>query len=279
VPETRGRWPGELFGASWSPDGREIVACNFDGRIQVRDGASGALLRETLRPGMLFVQFDRDGGSRILASAYASNRGMEMLDAATLEPLWTSKQTSHLWPVLSPTGERVFSASWLGYLGVWDARTGRLVAEIEGLPPGNPRVGVSPDGVRGAGGGRTCRSSTPGDPVGLARRENAPRRRGEDAEGAVKRRGPPGSSQPGLEAPETGSSPPAFLRVFPPRLPRCAWIGPPNFGSPKVDDPEASFLLREAPRPPCLRGAFGFRASAHARSAPGLSAWPGVAGC
>ena len=72
---------------------------------------------------------------------------MELLDARELAPLWSCKQTSHLWPVLSPTRERVFSANWQGYLGVWDARTGRLVVEIEGLPPGNPRLGVSPDGA------------------------------------------------------------------------------------------------------------------------------------
>lgn len=112
----------------------------------MRNAADGGLLREALRPGMLFVQFSRDG-RRILASAYAGNQGMEMLDAQKLTPLWTSKQTSHLWPVLSPCGERVFSANWLGFLGVWDANTGHLVAEIEGLPPGNPRLGVSPDGA------------------------------------------------------------------------------------------------------------------------------------
>ncbi|NOT29779.1 MAG: WD40 repeat domain-containing protein, partial [Planctomycetes bacterium] len=145
APEAHG-WPGALFGASWSPDGRELVACNFDGLVQVRDAGSGALLREARRPGMLFVQFAPDGQS-LLASAYAGNRGMERLDAHTLAPLWTRSQTSHMWPILSPTGERVFSANWSGFLGVWDARTGRLVAEIEGLPPGNPRLGVSPDGA------------------------------------------------------------------------------------------------------------------------------------
>jgi hypothetical protein len=93
---------------------------------------------------MLFVQFGQDG-EHILASAYAG--GMEMLDAQTLAPLWRSQATNHMWPVLAPGGERVFSASWLGFLGVWDARTGRLVTEIEGLPPGNPRLAVSPDGA------------------------------------------------------------------------------------------------------------------------------------
>ncbi len=142
--ETTG-WPGNLFGASWSSDGGEIVACSYDGRIQVRDSASGALLRETRRPGMIFAQFSR-GGREILASAYSDNQGMELLDADTLEPRWTVGETLHMWPVLASTGERVFSANWLGWLGVWEARSGRLVAEIEGLPPGNPRLSVSPDG-------------------------------------------------------------------------------------------------------------------------------------
>ena len=144
APRSHG-WPGDLFGASWSSDGRELAACNFDGRIAVCDATSGALLRETTRAGMLFVQFAPDG-SGLLASAYAGNRGMEWLDAQTLVPRWSASETSHLWPVVSPTGERVFSANWSGFLGVWDARTGRLVTEIEGLPPGNPRVGVAPDG-------------------------------------------------------------------------------------------------------------------------------------
>jgi len=145
LPPTTHGWPGDLFGASWSSDGRELVACNFDGRIQVRDASTGTLRHETLRPGMLFVQFSRDG-HHVLAAAYARNQGMELLDARTLERLWASEETGHLWPVLSPGGERVFTASWLGYLGVWDASSGRLVAQIDGLPPGNPRLGVSPDG-------------------------------------------------------------------------------------------------------------------------------------
>jgi WD40 repeat protein len=145
APATNG-WPGGLFGASWSPDGRELVACNFDGLVQVLDARTGAPLRASRRPGMLFAQYAADGQS-ILVAAYAENRGLERLDARTLAPLWTSPPTSHLWPVLAPTGERVFSANWSGFLGVWDARTGRLVTEIEGLPPGNPRLGVSPDGT------------------------------------------------------------------------------------------------------------------------------------
>ena len=145
VPETHA-WPGDLFGASWSPDGRTLAACNLDGLVQVRAADTGALVCEARRPGMLFVQFAQDGKS-LLASAYSGNRGMERLDATTLAPLWTGARTSHLWPVLDPDGECVFSANWSGFLGVWDARTGRLEAEIEGLPPGNPRLGVSPDGA------------------------------------------------------------------------------------------------------------------------------------
>src|SRR5262249_27795172 len=79
----KGGWPGNLFGASWSPDGRELVTSTYDGRIQVRDGASGVLLRETRRPGMIFSQFCSDG-EHILTASYASNQGMELLDAATL---------------------------------------------------------------------------------------------------------------------------------------------------------------------------------------------------
>ena len=48
--------------------------------------------------------------------------------------------------MLSSCGNRVFSANWAGFLGIWDASTGTLLTEIEGLPPGNPRLGVAPDG-------------------------------------------------------------------------------------------------------------------------------------
>ena len=60
---------------SW---GTELVTSTHDGRIQVRAAASGALLRETVRPGLLFTQRCRDGG-HLLASGYAGMRGMEML--------------------------------------------------------------------------------------------------------------------------------------------------------------------------------------------------------
>ena len=146
IPSETSGWPGVLFGASWSPDGTELVTSTHDGRIQVRSAASGALLRETVRPGLLFTQRCRDGG-HILASGYAGMRGMEMLEATTLSTLWSSGPTSHLWPVLSPDCQRVFSANWRGLLGVWDAASGRIVTEFAALPPGNPRLGVSPDGA------------------------------------------------------------------------------------------------------------------------------------
>jgi WD40 repeat protein len=138
-------WPGNLFGASWSPDGRRIVASTHAGRIQIRDASTGALLHESVRPGMIFSQFSRDG-RHVLAWAYGRDQGMELLDARTLSPVWATRRTNHMWPVLAPDGERVFSANWQGFLGIWDAASGRLVAEIPGLPPGNPRVGVSPEG-------------------------------------------------------------------------------------------------------------------------------------
>ncbi|MSR60867.1 MAG: hypothetical protein EXS08_00275 [Planctomycetes bacterium] len=145
VPCVERGWPGNLFGASWSADGRELVSSTFDGRIQVRDAATGALRREVLHPGRIFAHFCADGG-HILASSYSGNTGLELLDAASLAPLWRSPPTNHAWPALAPDCQRVFSANWLGYLGVWDARTGHLVTEIEGPPPGNPRLGVAPDG-------------------------------------------------------------------------------------------------------------------------------------
>ncbi|HEX6884054.1 MAG TPA: protein kinase [Planctomycetota bacterium] len=145
TPPARSDWPGDLFGASWSPTGDELVTCSQDGRIQVRDAFTGRLRRETVRPRMLFAQFCEEG-VHVLTWAYVANQGMELLDAATLAPLWQSPRTNHRWPVLAPDCTRVFSANWQGTLGVWDARSGRPVAEIDALPPGNPRLGVSPDG-------------------------------------------------------------------------------------------------------------------------------------
>lgn len=142
----RDAWPGRLFGASWSPAGTELVTGTQDGRIQVRDGFTGVLRRETVRPGMLFAQFSGDG-RHVLAWAYERNQGMELLDAETLALLWSSGHTNHMWPVTSSGAARVFSANWQGLLGVWDLADGRLLAEIEALPPGNPRLAVSPDGA------------------------------------------------------------------------------------------------------------------------------------
>jgi WD40 repeat protein len=145
VPFQGQAWPGVLFGAHWAPRQDELVVCGQGGRIQVRDGFTGRLLRETLRPGKLFAQFSPDG-EKILAWAYAQNQGLELLDAATLALLWETGQTNHMWPLLAPDGARLFSANWQGLLGVWDAADGRLLTEIEALPPGNPRLAVSPDG-------------------------------------------------------------------------------------------------------------------------------------
>jgi WD40 repeat protein len=145
IPFEREAWPGVLFGASWSGDGTEVVCSSQGGRVQVRAAFTGKLVREAVRPGMLFSQFTPDG-RYVLVWAYERNGGMELLDAATLAPVWRSGHTNHRWPVFSPDGTRVFSANWQGLLGVWDARDGRLLAEIEALPPGNPRLAVCPSG-------------------------------------------------------------------------------------------------------------------------------------
>jgi serine/threonine protein kinase/WD40 repeat protein len=145
IPTESDRWPGSLFGGSWSASGEEVLCCAREGRIQVRSGFTGQLLRETQRPGMVFAQFSPDGG-QILAWDYSGQRGMELLDSRTLALLWTSNPSGHMWPALAPDGTRIFSATWQGHLGVWDASSGRIVSEFEGLPPGNPRLGVSPDG-------------------------------------------------------------------------------------------------------------------------------------
>ncbi|WP_157269662.1 nSTAND1 domain-containing NTPase [Azohydromonas aeria] len=134
-----------------SRDGTRIATAGDDGRIQLRDGATGRPVGEPLSGHVAAVQalaFSPDG--RRLASA-SDDQTLRLWDGATGRPLGGALQ-GHEGHVLamafSADGRRLASGGEDGSLRLWDAEDGRGLDTLLQQQPGRPvqAVAFSPDG-------------------------------------------------------------------------------------------------------------------------------------
>jgi WD40 repeat protein len=118
------RW--RPFSVHFREDGREIVTASEDGRVWVRDAATGAARMFLRHDRATYAEFSHDG--RYIATASTDNRSGSAIiwDAATGERLHELRHIDNvLYATFSPDGKRVATVSLDRTARIWDVETGR----------------------------------------------------------------------------------------------------------------------------------------------------------
>lgn len=129
--------------------GRVLLGCD-DGSVRVFDLTTGESVAAlpAHRSGIKKVAVSSSGA--FLSAAY--DQRIILWDGATLEPALELENASHRWErsfSFSPDGHSVYAGTFDGTVVVWDAKTGKRVAELSSDGEGNPcfnRVAAQPDG-------------------------------------------------------------------------------------------------------------------------------------
>jgi tetratricopeptide (TPR) repeat protein len=131
------------------PDGRRLLTTGLNHSFEVRDAATGQVLR-ALRPSGarlstdLFVAAASDGRHVALGSA---GQTVELWDAETGQRLRTITPLSSLTAMaLSPDGRRVATGSRPSVIKLWDAATGEELRTLNGHKQFPWNLAFSPDG-------------------------------------------------------------------------------------------------------------------------------------
>jgi WD40 repeat protein len=147
---------GAVHDVAYSPDGRRIASASSDRSAKVWDAISGEELF-TLRghtSDLYSVAFSHDGTRLVSLSGLADNPEVKVWNLAV-------GQEAHVIPdhlgkvrgvAVSPDGRLVASAAFQKGTKLWDARTGRLVHELDRQYM-DSAVAFSPDGTLVAAGG------------------------------------------------------------------------------------------------------------------------------
>ena len=149
---TVARHPAGIFWSAVSPDGRLVAACGPDATLRVTAVADGREVFAVRPPAGAQVAAFAPDGRRL---AVDSGAEVLLLDTRTWEPahrLAVGGGPSFA-VVFHPDGRRLAVATQSGGAQIWDAETGRRVAEYR--PDGHPARGLaySPDGRHLAVGG------------------------------------------------------------------------------------------------------------------------------
>lgn len=155
---------GTIFKAAWSPDGFRIASASADKTVKVWDAVTGTKL-QTYKGHADWVlalawspdgKFIASGGANGASTATASDKTVQVWEAATLKLLYTFREhqdsiRSLAW---SPDGSRIASASYDNTVKVWDAFTGLNLLTYTEHSAWIQAVAWSPDGTYIASGGQ-----------------------------------------------------------------------------------------------------------------------------
>jgi serine/threonine protein kinase len=131
---------------AFSPDGRRILSCDYDGTLKAWDAKSGTELMTLKRDDWLFssVAFSRDC-MRIFS--VSRDKNLKIWDVNSGTEVMTLGQVEDWLPdslTFSRDG-RMIAAHIHGILKVWDAKSGSEVMSMK-VPMGPSPVALSPDG-------------------------------------------------------------------------------------------------------------------------------------
>jgi WD40 repeat protein len=148
------RW--NVYGVTWSPDGRRLASSGWDNAIRLWDATTGEarqILQDPDHPDTLFygVAWSPDG--RRLASG-TFLQGVLVWDVTVGSQRWVGRAHA-TWVrrvAWSPDGSRLVGGDEDGHVYVWDAADGTQLLRLAGHPGGVTSVAWSPDGSRLASG-------------------------------------------------------------------------------------------------------------------------------
>jgi eukaryotic-like serine/threonine-protein kinase len=146
---------GELFGKSFSPDGKTVVS-RRDGSPLLWDAATGRLSAEWFRfdEGELpyRMQFSPDGKRIVTYCGEGETKPniLRLWDAVTGEPIrkWPHPNIAVNCLEFSPDGKTIATGGTDSVARLWDADTGRLAAELKGHTNSISSIAFSADGRR-----------------------------------------------------------------------------------------------------------------------------------
>jgi WD40 repeat protein/serine/threonine protein kinase len=133
---------------AYSPDGKSFVTGGLDGKVTVRDAATGHE-RFQKQHGQYVLSVDYSPNGQQIASA-SSDKTIKLLDAATGNEVKTlSGHTDGVLSVrFSPDGRQLVSGSYDNTARVWDLATGATLQELKGHSWWVWSAEFSPDGKR-----------------------------------------------------------------------------------------------------------------------------------
>jgi WD40 repeat protein len=149
--------PGAFFGLAWSPDGKVIASCSTFESVELRDPATGSLVRRLPRRFNMFGGLSFSGDGRLLA--FSDTGGFVVWETATGKRVseWREPTISFSWGmVLRPDGKQLVSLSTTtdtakNTVQFWDVATGTVTASTtfaaglrRSIPEDN--LAYSPDG-------------------------------------------------------------------------------------------------------------------------------------